>query len=894
MAAASPIDLQQWSVLLGSDLQHKPEQTTEDITTAAASLTSDTSSLTQLLLAGEYGLVLKSPIAAEIFGTHLQDTDEDVIALNTSLDLPAFLAKRMQIYLHSTPSITSYSSTSTSSTALDLVFIAVAALYAFVQAGWTGPELGFEPIDILPALVRSKAKELDAEALDKLAVGGETTYHLSRQILFLHSARILLVDHLTDLTSQDPQVAKTAPWWSLRALFLQQRTLEGPTGLLQNEMLALADQIETALDEEIKLEMGALEAIDKKEAQTRFWIEKGLVLHWYTEDTKAYETFQKAQTASGFRFKVTGALGKRTKFQQYDTSQLVVVAESSRDMASSRPVAYTSKAGSEGTGGPKNLEHNDDTVLEKIQFSELSEEDRARLGDLDLDPSKKIEDLHPIDHALLLAFCLNIKNTNPAHGLTVEQMFPFVTRVLETPNNWTVYTMALLLRSRLESDKSRTVERGALQLQALVDQTKIEDETSTTRERMHHFFSVLLPSKWELEKELAEQYMSLGVVRSALDIFERLELWEDVIACHQFLDQRDKAKAMCRELLEKNPSNAKLLCIIGDLDEDPEKYREAWEVSGHRFARAQRSLGAYLFKRQEFESAKECYQRALKINPLFDNSWFILGCIGMQLEDFDVAIEAFTKVVSIDQSNGEAWNNLAAIHMRRNNNLDAQHALRQALKEKRESWKIWSNYMYCSLDVGDFTEAIRAMGMVVELRYKQKKEETENDEIVDIVILDRIVQGLTRDLKDLYSRRVAFQESRVEELLLGITNRITNDPRIWKICGKFYFWQKNFAECLECQLKAYRSVIHNPKIETDQVEFEKAVEAAIEMVDWYRNLGPLTYKDEQGQEQIVAKDWAYRSKQMIKSLMARTRDSWEEVGAFEKLKDTMEDLKSEK
>lgn len=632
-----------------------------------------------------------------------------------------------------------------------------------------------------------------------------------------------------------------------------------------------------------------MEAIDKKEVLTRFWIEKGLVLHWYTEDTKAYEAFQKAQSTSGFRFKVTGALGKRTKFQQYDTSQLVVVAESSREMASSRPSAYKSEAGS----GPKNLEHNDDTVLEKIQFSELSEEDRARLGELELDPSKAIEDLHPIDHALLLAFCLNIKNTNPAHGLTVEQMFPFVTRVLETPNNWTVYTMALLLRSRLEADKSRTVERGALQLQALVDQTRIHDETSTTRERMHHFFSVLLPSKWELEKELAEQYMSLGVVRSAMDIFERLELWEDVIACHQFLDQTEKAKALCYTLLEKNPNNPKLLCILGDLDQDPEKYKEAWEASGKRFARAQRSLGAYYFKRDQFQEAMTCYQLALKINPLFENSWYVLGCIGMQVEDFDVAIEAFTKVVSIDQSNGEAWNNIAAVHMRRKNNLDAQHALRQALKEKRESWKIWSNYMYCSLDVGDFTEAIRAMGMLVELRWKARKEDN-TEEIVDIVILDRIVQGLTRDLKDLYSRSVAFQEQRIEELLLGITNRITTDPRIWRICVKFYFWKKDFVECLECQLKAYRSVIHNPKIETDQTEFEKAVEAAIEMVDWYRNLGPMTYKDEQGQEHAVAKDWAYRSKQMIKSLMARTRDSWEHLPAFEKLQDTMEELKSEK
>ncbi|KAG0348931.1 hypothetical protein BG004_003648 [Podila humilis] len=876
---ATAIDQMQWSTVLGVDL-HK---TSSDSDTTVAVDTADVGSLTKSLVAGEYGRVLKSPVAAQIFGTALTETDALVADLEASLNLAKFLTSQIEAYLSSTPSL----ETSTTSVALDVLSVGIACLYAFVQAGWTGPEVGFEPVDLLPVILKDKAAALDAQALDLLSVGGESVYHLTPQILFLHMARIILVDNLDEL-KKDICVSKSAPWWALRTLFLQQRTLDGPTGVLQDQMMALLDETEKNVNAEVEMQDGALEAIDKKEILTRLWIERGLVQHWYAEDTKAYEAFQKAQSTSGFRFKVTGALGKRTKFQQFDVSQLVVVAESSRDMASSRPSAYKSKAGA----GPKNLEHNDDTVLEKIQFTELSEEDRARLGDLELDPSKEIQDLHPIDHALLLAFCLNIKNTNPAHGLTVEQMFPFVTRVLETPNNWTVYTMALLLRSRLESDKSRTVERGALQLQALVDQTKIEDETSTTQERMHHFFSVLLPSKWELEKELAEQYMALGVIRSALDIFERLELWEDVIACYQFLDQKDKAKVMCQQLLEKNPQSPKLLCILGDLEDDPEKFKEAWEVSGHRFARAQRSLGAYYFKRNMFEEAKVAYQLALKINPLFENSWFVLGCIGMQLEDFDIALEAFSKVVSIDQNNGEAWNNLAAIHMRRNDNLDAQHALRQALKEKRDSWKIWSNYMYCSLDVGDFTEAIRAMGMLVELRWKKKDEHP--DDIVDIVILDRIVQGVTRDLKDLFSRRVAFQEQRIEELLLGITNRITNDPRIWKICGKFYFWQKNYVECLECQLKAYRSVIHNPKIETEQAEFEKAVEAAVEMVDWYRNLGHLTYKDKEGSEQMVAKDWAYRSKQMIKSLMARTRDSWEEVEAYEKLKETMEELKSEK
>ncbi|KAF9975422.1 hypothetical protein BGZ73_000927 [Actinomortierella ambigua] len=903
----------QYAVLLGLDLGGQTSQKDDDKVKSPITVKS-TKDLANAIIQGEYLQVLQSPVGQRLFGTNAAVEDASTI------ELDAFLQSNTQQYLNSAASSLDDSVFSSASAALDVLLVGIASLYAYVQEGWTGPAVMAAPTDLLPEKMRSDAAGLDKKTMEDLAAGGESVYHLTPRILFLYFAKLLIVDQVEAL--QQHNETKTAAWWAVRVVFLQQRTLSGAAGNLKDYMLEQMDKVEQqTLSQGLEWQKPS----EKKEMMTRFWIERGLIQHYYTEDKEAYQAFQTAQTQSGFRFKVTGALGKRTKFQQYDVSQLVVVAESSEDMT---------KAGDEGAGsgsdaatpaaekqegdaaaavsgnGPKNIELGDDTLLDKIQFSELSTEDRANLGELEYDPAKAMQKLHPIDHALLLAFCLNIKNTNPAHGLTVEQMFPFVTRVLDTPNNWTIYTMALLLRSRLESDKSRTVERGALQMQALVDQTKIDaDETSTIRERMHHFFSVLLPAKWEMEKELAERYMALGVVRSALDIFERLELWEDVISCHRFLSQEDQARARCVELLAKEPNAPRLLVILGDLDQDPEKYKEAWEASGRRFARAQRSLGAFYFKHERYEEAITAYETALAINPLFENSWYVLGCAAMQVERWDTAIRAFTRVVTLESASGEAWNNLAAVHMRQGNNIDAHHAFRMALKEKTQSWKIWANYMHCSIDIGEFTEAIRAMGVVVELRYKQKGASQQQQqqqvnaqelaaeeatEIVDIGVLDKIVQGVTRDLKDLYSRSVVFQANKVEELLLGITNRVPNDPRIWKIAARFYLWRQDFVECLECHLRAYRSVIHDPKIETDQTRFERGVEAALEMVDCYRSLGPKTYKDEQGQEMEVEKAWAYRSKQLVKSLMARTRDSWEGTDAFEKLVEALEDLKGEK
>lgn len=58
-----------------------------------------------------------------------------------------------------------------------------------------------------------------------------------------------------------------------------------------------------------------------------------------------------------------------------------------------------------------------------------------------------------------------MKNNNPKHGITNEEMMAYVSRVAEHPSNWMVYSTCLLLKSRLESEKHRTAERAALQIQ---------------------------------------------------------------------------------------------------------------------------------------------------------------------------------------------------------------------------------------------------------------------------------------------------------------------------------------------------------------------------------------------------------------------------------------------
>ena len=147
-------------------------------------------------------------------------------------------------------------------------------------------------------------------------------------------------------------------------------------------------------------------------------------------------------------------------------------------------------------------------------------------------------DLHELDQAVILSQCLDIENNNPKDGLTREQMFPYIQRVLENPKNWMIHSTALLQRSWLEYEKRRTMDRAMLQIQALLDQhtTKLSVTQSTfasieqaapVQERIEYLFCIIYPAQYELKRDLAYRYLKYQVFSSALNLFTELELWDE-------------------------------------------------------------------------------------------------------------------------------------------------------------------------------------------------------------------------------------------------------------------------------------------------------------------------------------------------------------------------------
>ncbi len=55
-------------------------------------------------------------------------------------------------------------------------------------------------------------------------------------------------------------------------------------------------------------------------------------------------------------------------------------------------------------------------------------------------------------------------------------------------------------------------------------------------------------------------------------------------------------------------------------------------------------------------------------------------------------MQGFTRLSQLEPENGEAWNNLAAVHMHMEHWAEALNALGHAVRHKRDSWQTWENY----------------------------------------------------------------------------------------------------------------------------------------------------------------------------------------------------------
>ncbi|KAE9371367.1 hypothetical protein N431DRAFT_426032 [Stipitochalara longipes BDJ] len=595
--------------------------------------------------------------------------------------------------------------------AVQVLITGLSAFNAFLQANVTGP-----PTDWGSVFPKREDGAFRKQCLKSLDIDGVSVYQHIPHVELLSLARLVFTVFFPRIISGEFRDCK---WMRVRINAYHQRLLSGLSGGSMSDFSVLQDVIEKDL-KELEGEILGEMSVFGTEAKVQFLLEKAQIYIMQGLDIKARENVRMAKTVSGFNYALSGALGKRTKFQQIDISQLVVFARS-RGEKTSESLSGTFKDTTISNGGersgPTALDLNDDTLLESIEFTKSDKIDNSALPPelAGLKPDSQPQ-LKPLDQITLLTEATLKDNFSPLDKLNSEEILPYAVRVLsDKPTNWQIYTQALLVRSRIEAHRSRTQERSVLQLQVIVDQiiadtqeesspdadgipeirvTQFlprakESESAPVGERLKYIFQLNTPTRWEIETELAYAWSGVGSFVSALEIFKRLKLWAEVALCYHSVGQEDKARQIIRRQLfyssngpemdqygidaeevmkeiwdgELRPTPAhapRLWCILGDLDNDPTCWDRAWKISKKRYARAQRSLGEYWTKEGDLEQAREAYLAAVIVNRQNNDTWSRLGDIDLRVGNWDGAVIAFQQSIMIDDTDAKTYSNLGS------------------------------------------------------------------------------------------------------------------------------------------------------------------------------------------------------------------------------------------
>lgn len=620
---------------------------------------------------------------------------------------------------------------------LAVLLIGVSALKLFIQCNWTGPAISVAN-EIFP---HSESEECHRACLKALEISGEPSYHLIEQPAFLIISKAALV-----LCREALQSCWTVDWWAWRCTYIHQLIMLDRSHELYNEICQRITDVESKLpskgdgDEQKKLTMV-------------FCTEAAVSYAYYFEVKNSRSYLEKAKHVSNLEFRLTGALGKRTYHQENELPQLLLDVRHKDDGYDINAPLLT-----EPNNFPRNVPLRDDTVMNDVKFSSEASTEVLLTAE---------------DSSLLLAVCILSKSISAPDALRDEEIMAYVERMLSMPTAWSVQFSALFQRCLLECKSTRRVERSMSQLQSLVDAVKSSEPNVAVRQVL--FFGVVMPSIWEVEKQLGNLFFALGATKSALDIFIKYELWDDTVNCYNKIGRRDRAEKVIMKLLEKEET-AHLYCLLGDATQDPEHYVKAWELSGHSSARAQRSLGLFYYNKKEFQEAIPYLQKSAELNAIQLNVWFALGYSAMQVENYALSVKAYKRVATLDPESLEAWNNMASAYIHMGDKPKAWRVLQEALKCSYDNWRVWENYLLVCMDVGAFDECINSWHRLIDIKGKHS----------DGKIAKLLVRVVAEGIPDIHGQPGAHLKPKLLELFGRVTSGVTNDADIWYSYGSLY------------------------------------------------------------------------------------------------------------
>lgn len=776
---------------------------------------------------------------------------------------------------------------------LAYLFSAIACLNTFIQVNFTGP---FFDLAI--------SEDLNKACLLHLASDGESAFSLVYYPSLLVASLAALEDLIRSVTT-DSCIKYFTKWWYSRAIVIHQSLLTGISNTLYTN---LVDNLPNITELDSLASEHNWPAEDVHDLKVRILAEIARADLVFDQESRAKTAINKAKSESHLKTLLTGFKGKKTKFQSKAVSQLVYIAKSHNNQTRD-----LEKEGSE-VPLPTNLELKSDLLLEKPEFNQptIAEEDGEQNQEAseidddlkDIDPNHQPE-LKDIDSALILLEAQYIKNSAPhKHALIQEELMAMINRILDSPSssvNWTLFSRALWERSLLEADSSQTVERGVLQIQSLVEESGQGKITSyitqegaqggSVEDRLKYIHQVVPLPRWALDIALAQKFMSIGMVKSATEVYERLELWADVALCYAVIGQETTAEEVMKKHLEKNPDDARAWCIYGDMTNNLEYWEKSWEVG--KYAAAKRAIGNYYHfppkesgVSRDLTLAAQNFRESLSVNPLHFNGWFIYGCIGLESESWETAAEAFTRCVSLDENDSKSWSNLASALLQMHKPQQAFNALQRAIRTDAElkNWRIWDNFVRVAIDLKEWQQAVYGTNRLVDIRGKK-----DGEACLDISTLEAIAQELVEtDVKEASDPHKVFPNEAIKLLIHKVPPLITSNPRLWKMVARVHIWLKQPWNALDDYEKAFRILTNNPQLDESEAIWNDAVNACEDLVDAYTNFGER--EGRMGEGSLVCKDWKFKARSAIRSLIGKGKLYWEDSEGWERLAGLKENL----
>ncbi|XP_010492673.1 PREDICTED: tetratricopeptide repeat protein 27 homolog [Camelina sativa] len=764
--------------------------------------------------------------------------------------------------------------------------LAIASAFWFTCCNLTGSTEGSAKCSV-PFRV-SESKDLveweNWAKIQLMSVGSDLLGKFSnlQHLVFARLLLLKLKDLLFATTATETFEVRSISWWLVRVLLIHQRVLhEQSSSLFEMLQVYMAE----ALDH-----FGALEKVksywttklledEASSITSTIHLEACVLQYIYGRIDPSRLQLEAAKSAAGIEFSVSGALGFRTIHQVDPKAQMVLIANTSSSNGDVRLASEKADVGPyEAWGGD----------APEVYMT-------PKLVNNESEAGKESVPLKPVEQALILAQCLLIERGSRHDEMQRWDMAPYIEAIDSQKSTYFVLRCFCdLLRVRWESTRGRTKGRALEMMDKLVGAINKTDPGVSNRVPL--CYAVHLPTIPALRKEYGELLVSCGLVGEAITIFESLELWDNLIHCYCLLGKKSAAVDLINARLLERPNDPRLWCSLGDVTINDSCYEKALEVSNDKSVRAKRGLARSAYNRGDFEKSKMLWEAAMALNSLYPDGWFALGAAALKARDVQKALDAFTFAVQLDPDNGEAWNNIACLHMIKKRSKESFIAFKEALKFKRDSWQMWENFSHVAMDVGNIDQAFEAIQQILKMS---------NNKRIDVVLLDRIMTELENRnsaCKSSPSSCIEIEGSSYEstetqpcaatpaetqrhlELLGKIIQQICKTESTSQIWGLYARWSRikgDLMVCSEALLKQVRSY-QGSEVWKDKERFKKFARASLELCRVYMEISAST----------GSKRELFSAEMHLKNTIKQATESFSDTEELKELESCLEEVRN--